>query len=69
MTLVNQKVDAIVHGTIEQKKGSEQISASMDEIKVISQQNLAFASDVTASIETLSRQVDTLTNEVSRFNI
>ncbi|MEK6726052.1 MAG: methyl-accepting chemotaxis protein [Deltaproteobacteria bacterium] len=69
VTLVNQKVDAIVHGTIEQKKGSEQISASMDEIKVISQQNLAFASDVTASIETLSRQVDTLTNEVSRFNI
>lgn len=69
VTLVNQKVDAIVLGTNEQKKGSEQISASMEQIKVISQQNLAFASDVTVSIETLSKQVDTLTNEVSRFNI
>lgn len=67
--LVNQKVDAIVHGTDEQKKGTEQITKAIGEIKNISQQNSELASDVTISIDTLSKQVEVLQAEVSNFEL
>jgi methyl-accepting chemotaxis protein len=66
---VNQKVHAIVKATKEQSIGSEQIVASVEKIRNITQENIKSFSEIKERIEYLSKQAELLKGEVKRFVI
>jgi methyl-accepting chemotaxis protein len=66
---VNDRARSILSATKEQSKGSEMIVAAAENIRQVTQQNQALASEVKQAVEILKRQAELLRTEVKRFKV
>lgn len=69
MENVTERIQQMVHALNEQKKGSEIIVKSIEEIRNISKESVKLATEMNLVVDILSKQAQTLKDEVSRFRI
>lgn len=69
MANVSSKIQEIVIASNEQTKGSQKILNSIEDIRIITQNNVEIASDMAVAVNTLARQSELLESQSKKFKV